>query len=108
VNATPAVEILEQAKKLGITLRADGKNIRFHPRDAMTRELADFIGGWRGDLLKLLAAAAPPPKTTCWNCRGTRFFARPERLTWVCAHCHPPGDPSAMVWHEVSAEVRDA
>jgi hypothetical protein len=50
---------------------------------------------------------APLPRTVCPMCKGTRFFALPERLTWICGHCHPPADPTVMVWHDVMSEVRD-
>lgn len=37
-------------------------------------------------------------RTLCTCCRGTRFFSRPGTSHWVCARCHPPGQPELMVW----------
>ena len=105
--STAAVGVLEQAARLGVTLRAEGSRIVARPKEAVTSDLKRAIVQHRAEILAVLAAAVPPPKTACWNCHGERYFARVEQLTWVCARCHPPADASVMVWHDVVAEVRD-
>ena len=99
-----AIAVLEEATRLGLTLRGDGGRIVARPKEWVTKEFAAVVAAHRADVLALLAAAAAPPKSPCWNCRGTRFFARPERQTWVCSQCHSPADPDEMVWHEVAQE----
>jgi len=104
---TSASAILSDATRLGVTLQLRGTKIVAHPRSALTADLVAAIDRHRADVLSALALAVPPPNSPCSNCRGPKFFARPERLTWVCAHCHPPTDASAMVCHEVPTEARD-
>jgi hypothetical protein len=103
-----ATAVLEEAARLGVTLRAQAGQILARPKAAMTREFAAVVAAHRADVLALLAAAVEPPKTPCLNCRGTRFFARPERWTWICSRCHPAIDVDTVVWHEVSVVLRDA
>jgi len=105
VTAPLVVETLNLAKRLGISLRAEDGYVGFHPRAAMTRELADAIRACRGEVLALLAAAVSPPTAPCWNCHGVKYFARVERMTWICARCHPPSEPDTIVWHAVGPEV---
>jgi hypothetical protein len=105
---TDAAYLLSEVERRGIKLRADGQLIRFQPKSAMTDELAASIRAHRADVLALLAAAVPPPSTPCWNCRGCRFFARPERLTWICVRCHPPSEPVLLFLAVAATEPRDA
>jgi hypothetical protein len=104
---TAVFAILSDATRLGVTLHVRGTKIVAHPRSALTADLAAAINRHRADVLSALALAISPPPTPCWSCRGTRFFARLERLTWICARCHPPADASAVIWHEVAAVSRD-
>lgn len=105
---TVAVTLLEDAARAGVVIHAEGGRLVARPKGTLPTSLEKEIREHRADVLALVAAAVAPPKAACWNCRGTRFFARPERFTWVCAHCHPPAAPATMVWHEVAAESRDA
>ena len=59
-NMTPAT-ILRDLQALGITLRAQGDKLRFHPRDAMTPELLAGIRDHKQDLLRLLTEPTPAP-----------------------------------------------
>jgi hypothetical protein len=100
-----AVIVIAEAARLSVELRAAGDRIVARPRAALTPELAEAIRQCRAEILALLAAAVPPPLGPCWSCRSHRYFARLERLTWICARCHPPVAPTEMVWHEVAAAV---
>jgi hypothetical protein len=96
-----AQAVLRDAALLGVQLRFRGDRIVARPSSALPTELANSIRQHRVDVLALLAMAAPTPKAPCFVCKSRRFFARPERLTWVCARCHAPLDPGAMVWFDL-------
>ncbi len=99
---SPAAQaVLRDAVLLSVQLRSRGDKIIARPSSALTPELADSIRQHRADLILLLAMAVPPPNAQCYVCRGRRYFARPERIKWICGTCHPPLDESAVLWHEV-------
>ena len=98
-----AVALLEDAARVGVVVHADGGRLVAEPKGALPAALEQEFRKHRVDVLALLATAVLPPSSPCWTCHGLRFFARVERLIWVCSRCHPPGDPSAVVWHDVSA-----
>src|SRR5688572_6999971 len=102
-----AVAVIEEAARLGVSLRVRSDRFVARPRSAVRAEFAKALDQNRAEVLKLLALAVPPPSVPCWGCRSRRYFARPERLTWICARCHPPGGPAEMVWDEIAGESRD-
>jgi len=94
------VALLEEAARVGVVLRIEGRHLVADPKGLLPPALARRTREHRAEILALLAAAVPPPRAPCWNCHGTKFFARHERLTWVCARCHPSADAASMVWHD--------
>ena len=57
VAPAPVAVLLVELARRGIELRAAGDRLRYHPRSAMTSDLADRLTAHRGDLLAILAAA---------------------------------------------------
>jgi hypothetical protein len=100
---TAAIAVLEEATRLGLTLRAEAGRIVARPKEGVTSEFAAVVEAHRADVLALLAAAVPPPTAPCGYCRGTRFFARSERLTWFCARCNETPTPKTVFWYEIAA-----
>jgi len=102
---TPA-EVLSEAARIGLVLRAEGDRIIVRPARDLPSGLADEIRANRGEVLALLVAlpheevygAAPVSSDlralVCLTCRGTDFWR--GRGAVVCRRCHPPA-PGAEV-----------
>jgi hypothetical protein len=60
-----AVHLLADVAQRGITLEARGDRLRYHPRSALTPDLAERLKAHKAELLALLRptphAALPPP-----------------------------------------------
>jgi hypothetical protein len=56
-----AAELMADLDRLGIRLEAQGDRLRFHPRSAVTPDLADRLREHKGELLALLRS---PPVTS--------------------------------------------
>ena len=99
-------EVLSEAARLGLIVRADEGRIVVRPARLLPPALADEIRGRRDEVLAFLEAlpresvhgAAPasadPGRLVCFSCGSTDFW-RGVGLV-VCRRCHPPA-PGAEV-----------
>lgn len=99
-------EVLSEAARLGLVVRADEGRIVIRPARLLPPALADEIRGQRDEVLAFLEAlpresvhgAAPasadPGRLVCFCCGSTDFW-RGVGLV-VCRRCHPPA-PGAEV-----------
>lgn len=99
-------EILSEASRLGLVIRADEGRIVVRPARLLPPYLADEIRGRREEVLGFLESlpreavhgAAPvtadPGRLLCYSCGKTDFWQ--GRGVVVCRTCHPPA-PGAEV-----------
>lgn len=99
-------EVLSEASRIGLVIRAEAGRIVVRPARDLPPGLADEIRANRGEVLALLAAlpseevygAAPVSSDlralVCLTCRGADFWR--GRGLVVCRRCHPPA-PGAEV-----------
>ena len=99
-------EVLAEAARIGLSLRADAGRVVVRPGRLLPPALADEIRERRDEVLALLEAlprdavpgAAPvtadPARLLCFACGGTDFWK--GRGVVVCRRCHPPA-PGAEV-----------
>ena len=95
-----AAELLQEARRRGIILEADGESIRYRaPRGSLTADLHEAMRARKAELLQALTVPARVRGTdriipravseVCWHCRGAKVC--------TCISCAEPG-ASAMSW----------
>lgn len=106
MSIDPALLVLHDLRALGVRVWTHGDVLRFEPRSAVPQRLLERMRRLKESLISRVCTEGTPRRVDshqpavapCPRCRGVIFFARTERLTWICARCHPPVEPDAMVW----------
>jgi hypothetical protein len=93
------VELLAELARQGITLVADGGRLRFHPRAAMTPELAERLKSRKAEVLEVVNNPWPANHTEpepCPQCGGWELWQSILTGRWRCMTCDPP--EKARAW----------
>ncbi len=99
MNVLEAIEVLEEARRLGVHLVAVDDRVVYAPKPLATPDLLDRIRKHEEAILAILRGVEPLPNApiVCPECPSKSFWLPKTGSRWLCSTCTPPPDLSEVV-----------